>query len=175
VAVRHAEDHIHLVVMLARQDGAPARTSNDFYRVGEACRAAETRLGLTGTAARDRTAARRPTRGETEKAKRAGRREPARVTLQREVRTAAAGAATAEEFLSRLADAGLLVRSRLSEKNPSVITGYAVGLARPAGGLYASHRAPVQELPPIRTGRPYPYSRAHPAWCSASSPTWPMR
>jgi hypothetical protein len=128
VAVRHADDHIHLVVTLARQDGAPAKNSNDFYRVGEACRAAETRLGLTGTAARDRTAARRPTRGETEKATRAGRREPARATLQREVRTAAAGAATAEEFLSRLADAGLLVRPRLSENNPSVITGYAVAL-----------------------------------------------
>src|ERR687884_725594 len=112
VAVRHANDHIHLVVTLARQDGAPARTSNDFYRVGEACRAAEDRLCLTLTATRDRTAARRPTRGETEKAARVGRREPARVTLQREVRTAAAAAATAEEFLARLSDAGLLVRPR---------------------------------------------------------------
>jgi hypothetical protein len=52
VAVRHDDDHIHLVVTLARQDGAPARTSNDFYRVGEACRAAEDRLDLTRTAGR---------------------------------------------------------------------------------------------------------------------------
>ena len=85
VAVRHAPDHIHLVVTLARQDGAPARTSNDYYRVGEACQAAERRYGLTPTPGRDRTAARRPTRAETEKAHRAGRREPARVVLQREV------------------------------------------------------------------------------------------
>jgi hypothetical protein len=128
VAVRHADDHIHLVVTLARQDGAPARTSNDFYRLGEACRAAEQRLGLTGTVPRDRTAARRATRPEREKATRAGRREPVRVTLQREVRTASAGAVTAEEFLARMADAGLLVRPRFSDLDPDVVTGYAVAL-----------------------------------------------
>jgi hypothetical protein len=128
VAVRHADDHIHLVVTLARQDGAPARVSNDFFRVGEACQAAERRLHLTGTANRDRTAARRPTRAETEKATRAGRPEAARATLTREVRTAAAGAATADEFLARLTDAGLLVRPRWSERDPDVITGYAVSL-----------------------------------------------
>ena len=128
VAVRHADDHIHLVVTLARQDGAPARTSNDFYRLGEACRAAEVRLGLTRTAPRDRTAPRRATRAETEKSARTGRHEPARVTLQREVRTAAAGAATADEFLARLADAGLLVRPRFSEHDADVVTGYSVAL-----------------------------------------------
>src|SRR4051794_35447423 len=128
VAVRHADDHIHLVVTLARQDGAPARSSNDFYRVGEACRAAEARLGLRRTAGRDRTAARRPTRGESEKAARVGRGEPARVRLQREVRTAAAAAATADEFLARLADAGLLVRSRYGDRDPDQVTGYAVAL-----------------------------------------------
>ncbi|MGH8999299.1 MAG: hypothetical protein ACRDY7_07905 [Acidimicrobiia bacterium] len=36
VAVRHAEDHVHLVVTLARQDGQRAALHNDFYRVGEA-------------------------------------------------------------------------------------------------------------------------------------------
>jgi hypothetical protein len=127
-AVRHADDHIHMVVTLARQDGAPARTSNDFYRVGEACRAAEEGLGLTRTARRDRTAAARTTRREAEKAARRGRREPTRVTLQREVRVAAAGAATGEDFLARLADAGLLVRRRFSDRQFDVITGYAVAL-----------------------------------------------
>jgi hypothetical protein len=44
VAVRHAEDHVHLVATLARQDGRPAVLArNDFYRVGEACRAVEER------------------------------------------------------------------------------------------------------------------------------------
>jgi hypothetical protein len=48
VAVRHAADHIHLVAMLARQDGTRPRLWNDYYRIGEACRAAEHRLGLRG-------------------------------------------------------------------------------------------------------------------------------
>jgi hypothetical protein len=75
VAVRHADDHIHIALTLARQDGRPAWPVNDFYRVGEACRAAERRLGLVPTAPRDRTAARSPSRGEMEKAARLGRNE----------------------------------------------------------------------------------------------------
>ena len=57
VAVRHAEDHVYLVVTLARQDGARVKTWNDYYKVGEACRVVEAQYGLTLTAARDRTAA----------------------------------------------------------------------------------------------------------------------
>jgi hypothetical protein len=128
VAVRHADDHIHLVVTLARQDGQRVSLSNDFYKVGEACRVMEQRLGLTRTAGRDRTAARRPTRGESEKAQRSGHREPSRLRLAREVRTAASAAATAEEFLSGLERAGLLVRQRQSELVPGQVTGYAVAL-----------------------------------------------
>ena len=128
VAVRHADDHIHLVVTLARQDGQRVSLSNDFYKVGEACRVMEQRLGLTRTAGRDRTAAKRPTRGESEKAQRSGRREPSRVRLAREVRTAASAATTADEFLSGLERAGLLVRQRHSELVPGQVTGYAVAL-----------------------------------------------
>ena len=76
VAVRHAADHIHIVAMLARQDGTRPRLWNDYYQVGEACRAAEDRFGLRRTAPRDRTAARRPTRAESEKARRHGFPEP---------------------------------------------------------------------------------------------------
>jgi len=128
VAVRHADDHIHLVVTLARQDGRRVSTSNDFYRLGEACRWAEQRFGLTVTAARDRTAAKRPTRAETEKAARGRRPVPPRVRLQREVRTAAAGAGNHIEFLAQLKSAGLLVRPRFSQHTPDQITGYSVAL-----------------------------------------------
>ena len=62
IAVRHAPDHIHVVAMLARQDGTRPSFWNDRYRVGEACRAAEERLGLRQTAPRDRTGAPRPPR-----------------------------------------------------------------------------------------------------------------
>src|SRR6266566_5878117 len=108
VAVRHAADHVHLVATLARQDGTRPKVWNDFYQVREACRDAETRLGLTATAPADRTAARRPTRAETEQAARRGWDEPPRVRLRREVQTAAAGAGTEPEFFDRLAEAGVL-------------------------------------------------------------------
>ena len=128
VAVRHAEDHVHLVVTLARQDGRRASTSNDYYRVGEACRAVEAQYGLTTTAARDRTVARRPSRGEQEKAHRAGHAEAARTQLQRTVRTTAATTGTPEDFLASLRACGLLVRERFSERTEGQVTGYAVAL-----------------------------------------------
>ena len=128
VAVRHAPDHIHVVAMLARQDGTRPQTWNDYFRVGEACRGAEQRFGLRRTAPRDRTAARRPSRAESEKAQRRGFQEAPRVTLRRVVSTAAAGAASEHEFFARLDRAGVLVRRRYSTRKPGEITGYAVAL-----------------------------------------------
>ena len=128
IAVRHGADHIHIVAMLARQDGGRPRLSNERYRVREACRAAEERYGLRRTAPGDRTAARRPTCAENEKARRCGWRETPRVTLKRAVSTAAAGASREQEFFTRLDGAGVLVRKRLSARNPAEVTGYAVAL-----------------------------------------------
>jgi hypothetical protein len=128
IAIRHAPDHIHVVAMLARQDGARPQVWNDYFRVGEACRAAEHLFGLRRTAPRDRTAARRPTRAESEKTHRRGFQEPPRVTLRRAVSTAAAGAPDEQEFFARLDQAGVLVRKRFSTHNPGEITGYAVAL-----------------------------------------------
>jgi hypothetical protein len=127
-AVRHAPDHIHIAATLARQDGGRVKTWNDFYRVREACQAAERRLGLQSTAPADLTAAKRPSRAETEQAARRGWNEAPRVSLRREVCTAAAGASTEREFFGRLEDAGVLVRKRRSTVNPGEVTGYAVGL-----------------------------------------------
>lgn len=127
-AVRHAEEHIHVFATLARQDGARAHPGNDFYRVSEVCRAVEQRLGLTCPAPADRSGARQAGRAEQEKAARLGRVELPRTTLQREVRTAAATAATGQEFLARLTSAGLLHRLRYADSDPSLITGYAVAL-----------------------------------------------
>jgi MobA/VirD2-like, nuclease domain len=126
VAVRHAPDHVHIVVTLARQDGTKPRIWNDFYRVREACMAVERRYGLHVTAPGDRTAGRRPTRAENEHARRRGWEEPARTMLRRAVHTAAAGASSEREFFTRLETAGLLVRKRFSQRDPSQVTGYAV-------------------------------------------------
>src|SRR6185437_15599671 len=129
VAVRHAADHVHLVATLARQDGTRPKIWNDFYRVREGCLDAERRFGLVVTAPADRTAGRRPSRGETEQAKRRGWSEAPRVRLRRAVSGAAAGARSEQDFFDRLAADGVLVRRRYSAVNVGEATGYAVGLA----------------------------------------------
>lgn len=128
VAVRHADDHIHIVATLVRQDGTRAEPHNDYYRLAEACAAAERRFGLAVTPGRDRTAAVRPSRAETERARRAGRAEPARDELRRRVQLVAAQSADVPQFLIRLREEGLLVRRRDSHTQPGEITGYAVAL-----------------------------------------------
>jgi hypothetical protein len=133
VAVRHADDHVHIVAMLARQDRARPGVHNDRYRVRDACLAAERRYGLRPTAPADRTAPRSPSRGEREKAADRGLGEAPCITLRRHVATAAAGADGPEEFFARLEAAGVLLRTRYSTRNPGEITGYAVALPGDAG------------------------------------------
>ena len=128
VAIRHGDDHIHLVAMLARQDGRRPRLSNERYRVRDACLAAEQRYGLRSTAPGDRTAARCPSRAESEKAARRGLEEAPRVALRRQVSTAAAAAGSEQDFFARLRQSGVLVRTRHSTRDPAQLTGYAVAL-----------------------------------------------
>jgi hypothetical protein len=138
VAVRHADDHIHIVATLVRQDGKRVHPHNDYYTVRRASHAIEARYGLVSTAPADRTAAKRPTRAETEKltrvqAERAVEGGPVprltdREQLRRHVRTAAVGSRTTSEFFTRLERSGVLVRLRYSEQNPGQVTGYAVAL-----------------------------------------------
>jgi len=126
VAVRHGDDHIHLLAMLARQDGGKPSVSWEWYKVRAACLAAEQRYGLRSTAPADRTAARRPTRAESEKAVRRGLDEAPRISLGRQVTTAAAAANGEEEFFARLGQVGILVRKRFSVTSPGQVTGYSV-------------------------------------------------
>jgi hypothetical protein len=138
VAVRHADDHIHIVATLARQDGRRPRLFNDRYRSMEASRFLEVKYGLTATAATGRTGAPATSRAENRKHQATARRRqaegrpgpaaPDRELLRRQVRTAAAGASNLTEFLARLRSDGLLVRERMSERNPGEVTGYAVAL-----------------------------------------------
>jgi hypothetical protein len=128
IAVRHASDHVHLVVTLARENGTRPSVGNDFYKVGLAAREVEGRFGLRVTAPVDRTAVTQVKRAEVEKAARVGEREASRTVLRREVRTAAAMAATPEEFFRRLDAAGVLVKLRYSEREPGVVTGFAVAM-----------------------------------------------
>jgi hypothetical protein len=112
VAIRHADDHIQIAVVLVRQDTArrfwPYR---DYPRLRETARGLERRLGLTVTAAADGTAERAPSRGEREKAARHGRR-PARVELVRAARRAAIAATDVASFEAALQEGGYRIEVR---------------------------------------------------------------
>ncbi|WP_050497920.1 hypothetical protein [Streptomyces griseus] len=126
VAVRHADDHIHIVATLARQDGRHPRIRGDIPRMHTAARAFETAWGLTPMSPLDQTARRAPVTGEREKAARRGLPEAARDSLQRTVREAAARATNDADFLTRLRDAGVRVREHHDENG--ALDGYAVAL-----------------------------------------------
>ncbi|GLI00930.1 relaxase/mobilization nuclease domain-containing protein [Phytohabitans aurantiacus] len=128
VAVRHGPDHIHIAATLVRQDRRTEYARNDRWKAQAACRNLEERYGLYVVGPADRTSHRRPKSPELNKARRTGRTEPARDRLRREVRFAAAAAATVEEFFDLLRQAGVTVEARESTIHIGVITGYKVAL-----------------------------------------------
>ncbi|GFE25726.1 relaxase/mobilization nuclease domain-containing protein [Streptomyces nigrescens] len=154
VAVRHADDHIHLVATLKREDGRSPRRHEDGIRAQAECRKIEAEFGLQILNDGDRTAAQRPTSAERSKAERAGRTETPRETLRERVRQALAGAATEEEFFRRLAEAGIRVEKRLAPSGDTL--GYKVALPgdRNRHGepiwFSGSKLAPDLSLPKIR-------------------------
>jgi hypothetical protein len=125
-AVRHADDHIHIIATLVREDGYTPDLDNDAVRVQAQARALEVELGLRRLNKGDGTAAKRPTSAERHKAHRQGRERTAREELRETVRRAVTGVRSEEEFFGRLAAAGLLIRTR---KAPSGdLLGYKVAL-----------------------------------------------
>jgi hypothetical protein len=159
VAIRHAEDHVHIAAVLVRQDTGklvhPHRNF-DFRRVKEACAAAEERLGLTSTGSADHTATPRPTRAETEKAARL-ETSPVRDRLREEVQVVAFTATDWESFQAFLTGRKLAVRVHRDREGR--INGYAVTDPRDpacmtAGGdpVYfgGSKLAPDLSLPRLR-------------------------
>ena len=127
IAIRHGEDHIHLVAMLARQDGAsPACRENG---TGSATPAWPPSSG-TGCGPPPRPTAPRPAavpRGDRQS-------RPPRPQRAPRSRCAATSPppprppASEQEFFARLDQAGMLVRLRYSVNNPGQVTGYAVAL-----------------------------------------------
>ncbi|MQS05152.1 relaxase/mobilization nuclease domain-containing protein, partial [Streptomyces alkaliterrae] len=103
VAVRHAPDHIHIAATKIRPDLRTARHWNDYLTADRELAAIEKEYGLHQVARGDRTAAKRPSRAEQEKARRAGHDQTARERLRATVRTAVAAATSTEEFLTILA------------------------------------------------------------------------
>ena len=151
VAVRHADNHVHVVATLARQDGKRVWPRDDFYRAREPSLAVEARYGLTRTSPADRTGDQQTSRTEQRRHTRQAERRaatrrpvpagPDREVLRGKVRAALAGASSFTEFSERLGRDGVLVRPRMSVLDPDEVT-YAVAL-RASGAAAAEGAEPV--------------------------------
>lgn len=127
VAVRHADDHIHLMATLVSEHtGREYEPYRDYLRLRAECRRLEREFRLTTTAPADRTAAPAPTRAERAKADRRGRTTTAREMLRQRVAHAAATTRDPEQFLAALRHAGLDPSLRLDTHGRPV--GYSVAL-----------------------------------------------
>ncbi|MER6654620.1 mobilization protein [Streptomyces sp. NPDC000971] len=125
IAVRHADDHIHILATTVREDGRRPKLHDSGIRVGDTCRQIEKDYGLRQLKKGDRTAARRPTQAEMHKANRLGWEQTSREWLQDRIRAAIPHATTTEELLAYLEAGEILVKHR---RGPSGdLLGYAVG------------------------------------------------
>ncbi|WP_079165691.1 mobilization protein [Streptomyces sp. NRRL S-31] len=127
VAVRHAPDHIHIAATKVRGDLRTARHWNDYLTADRALAVIEKEYGLHQVVRGDRTAAKRPTRAEQEKARRAGHKMTARERLRITVRTAVSVATSPEEFLHIL-DATDSVLVKVQRFSSGDIRGYKVAV-----------------------------------------------
>ncbi|SES29133.1 Relaxase/Mobilisation nuclease domain-containing protein [Streptomyces qinglanensis] len=124
-AVRHADDHIHILATTVREDGRRPRLHDSGVRVGDACRQIEKDYGLRQLKKGDHTAGRRPTQAEMHKSERLGWEQTSRDWLQDRIRAAIPHAGSAEELLAYLEADGIAVKPR---RGPSGdLLGYAVG------------------------------------------------
>lgn len=166
LAVRHGlsaggNDHIHIALSLVREDGTIANDWRSYKRVQAVCRELEDELGLTIVAGRRRDHGRA---GHLPAASRADREitartdgpdePPLRERLEHHVRAAAAASANEAEFVTRLREAGLLLRPRRGRGRDGQttvtgysVTGYSVAEDPARGGRTAPHRDTGQPGP----------------------------
>ena len=153
-AVRHAEDHIHIIATTVREDGRKPRRHNEAKRAQAEARLVEADYGLRRLNTGDGTAARRPTSAERHKANRHNQERTPRETLRETVRQAVAGAHSEEEFFARLGSSGLLIQQRVAPSGE--LLGYTVALPddrnKDGAPVYfsGSKLAPDLSLPRIR-------------------------
>ncbi|GGP84617.1 relaxase/mobilization nuclease domain-containing protein [Streptomyces melanogenes] len=123
IAVRHADDHIHILATTVREDGRRPKLHDSGRRVGNACRQIEKDFGLRRLNKGDQTATRSPTQAEMHKAKRLGWEQTSREWLEGRIRAAIPHAGSAEELLAYLEADGIPVKAR---RGPSGdLLGYA--------------------------------------------------
>ncbi|WP_055529554.1 relaxase/mobilization nuclease domain-containing protein [Streptomyces graminilatus] len=125
IAVRHADDHIHILATTVREDGRRPKLHGSGVRVGDACREIEKDYGLRQLKKGDGTGTRRPSQAEMHKAARLGWEQTSPEWLQDRIRAAIPHARTVEELLAYLEADGVEVKGR---RGPSGdLLGYVAG------------------------------------------------
>ncbi|MFK0114533.1 relaxase/mobilization nuclease domain-containing protein [Streptomyces sp. NPDC090994] len=125
IAVRHADDHIHLMATTVRADGRRPRTHHDGQRAQAECRKIEAEFGLRRLKSGDLTAPRTPTGAERAKAERQGQTVTARHWLREQAYAVAAAVRTEADYFTVLQSLGIKVKTRLGPETGDVI-GYSL-------------------------------------------------
>lgn len=138
VAIHHGRsaegnDHLHVAVMLVREDGGVAAVSFDHRKLQGLAKDFEARYGLSVVEGRGKDTVPGVTRSEAEAARRRGRSEADRVTLSRQVRGAATASQDEAELVRRLRAQGVLCRPRYGKGGQNEVVGYSVA-RRPVKG-----------------------------------------
>ncbi|MFF9544444.1 mobilization protein [Streptomyces albidoflavus] len=168
VAVRHAEDHIHIAATLVRQNGRRPERGYDQRAVQREARKIEVDYGLRRLNQGDGTGAKRHTSKEHFKAKRLGQDATTRDVLRLRVRRAVAAASDEAEFFSLLEATGVTVRLKLGPSGDALGCNFAMPNDTNDQGqpvFYAgSTLAPDLSLPKIRKSLATTSPEPVPAW-----------
>ncbi|MEU2363071.1 mobilization protein [Streptomyces noursei] len=133
IAVRHADDHIHILATTVRADGRRARTNRDGWRAQKECRKIEAEFGLRRLKSGDLTAPRTPTGAERAKAESQGQDVTAREWLREQAYAVAASVRSVDEYFTVLGSLGIQVKPRVGPETGEV-TGYS--LAAPGDTIF---------------------------------------
>ncbi len=125
IAVRHADDHIHIMATTVRADGRRPRTHRDGQRAQAECRKIEAEFGLRRLKSGDFTAPRTPTGAERAKAERHGQTVTARQWLREQAYAVAAAVRNETDYFTVLRSLGIKVKTRLGPETGDVI-GYSL-------------------------------------------------
>lgn len=143
IAVRHADDHIHILATSVRADGRRPRTNRDGWRAQQECREIEAEFGLRCLKSGDLTAPRTPTGAERAKAERLGQKSTTREWLREHAYEVAAAVRSIDDYFSVLASLGVRVKPRVSAKTGEV-DGYS--LAAPGDNTFFGGSALAPDL-----------------------------
>ncbi|MEU9118724.1 mobilization protein [Streptomyces sp. NPDC048506] len=125
IAVRHADDHIHILATTVRADGRRPRTNRDGWRAQKECRKIEAEFGLRRLKSGDLTAPRTPTGAERAKADRQGQEVTAREWLREQAYAVAAAVHSVDDYFTVLSSLGIQVKPRIGPETGEV-TGYSL-------------------------------------------------